>query len=890
MAARQFCQHTTFLGYVTEIISEDSCFKLRIRSEDLTGNDVIYAFVNSEVWYRPLPNLGGSYDSYGLPAGYDPSTAKPGDKLKLYLAVGAMVLVEGLYFRDHLRNRIDVRTVYLLYDQQGRPISETKGNLLFEEPRWWVDMISAQGNTWFNAFFSDGDVNFTRYRTELNELYQPKSSLQEVAVLSRLLYGYAVTYQLTGKERYLTALREGVRYQRDTFRLAMPDGKSVLWASYYDGTNAHLPSSNGDDKDTIPLYEQIYALAGITMYYRITGDSDALKDILATVEAFNIYFLDKTMYGSYFSHLDPQSLSPHKKSLGINHAKKNWNSVGDHIPAYLINLICALSGNPIFADELQQLNHMLISLTEAIITHFPQHDKKDGSVLVAERFHQDWKLDKEYSWQQDRGIIGHNLKIAWNLTRVAFYLESTIDDDSWLFPHNPKAERMQLQRECLKVAREIAIAMDELGGVDRFRGGCYDAVERHPTNGYNLMFTWFTTKDFWQQEQGILCYLIQMGTTKYDSTCNFGKFKELAAVISAFYSAFFVDVDRGGIHFRVTDIGVPIMTGQYADKGGHAKSGYHIFELCYLAHIYNMMYNNPNPFTLHFAPVVPADGNLQLAVSPDFLPKDAIDFQSTDTHVKIVGKGFPKPISQKLEGFTVELKLPESLAGTTVNVQVTLQPKITKNDIPQPDIPCHVPTKGKIGVLIESHYDELELQYLQKRLPKEGFEMELISRLWKDDMMEFQGNECHDPIRVYTDIDAIINKLDDYVAFFFLSGYCMDRLRYQEKREKGKPNDSPVVNLIRKIAKAKKTTATICHSLMAFNCAPEVMKTLKVTCSHNILDDVLNAGATVMYQPDGLGTRNVFEYEWMVSGKTSANMEETVDCLIRKLNREHNWK
>ncbi len=764
MAARQFCQHTTFLGYVTEIIPEDSCFKLRIRSEDHTGNDLIYAFVNSEVWYRPLPNLGGSYDSYGYPEGYDPSTANPGDKLKLYLAVGAMVLIEGLYFRDHLRNRIDVRTVYLLYDQQGKPISETKGHLLFEEPRWWVDMISAQGNTWFNAFFSDGDVNFTRYRTELNELYQPKSSLQEVAVLSRLLYGYAVTYQITGKERYLTALREGVKYQRDTFRLAMPDGKSVLWASYYDGTNAHLPSNNGDDKDTIPLYEQIYALAGITMYYRISGDPEALKDILATVEAFNVYFFDKTMYGSYFSHLDPQSLSPHKKSLGINRGKKNWNSVGDHIPAYLINLICALSGNPRFADELQQLNHMLVSLTEAIITRFPQHDKEDGSVLVAERFHQNWNLDKEYSWQQDRGIIGHNLKIAWNLTRVAFYLESTIDDDK-LFHHNAKAERMKLLKDCLKVAREIAIAMDELGGVDRFRGGCYDAVERHPTNGYNLMFTWFTTKDFWQQEQGILCYLIQLGTAKYDGMCNFGKFKELAAVISAFYCAFFVDVDRGGIHFRVTDIGVPVMSGQYADKGGHAKSGYHIFELCYLAHIYNMMYNNPNPFTLHFAPIVPADGILQLAVSPDFLPKDAVDFQSPDTHVEVVGKGFPKPISQKLDGFTFELRLPKSLAGTTVNVQVTLQPQATKSPIPQPDTPHHISTKGKIGVLIESHYDELELQYLQKRLPKEGFDMELISRLWGDDMIEFQGNECHDPIRVYKDIDTTINKLDDYVAF-----------------------------------------------------------------------------------------------------------------------------
>jgi putative intracellular protease/amidase/mannose/cellobiose epimerase-like protein (N-acyl-D-glucosamine 2-epimerase family) len=887
MAARQFCQQTSYLGFVTEIIPEDGCFKLRIRSEDYSGNDLIYAYVNSEVWYRPLPNLGGSYANYGAPDGYDPSSDQPGEKLKLYLAVGALVIVEGIYFRDHLRNRIDVRTVFLLYDQQGKPISEKKGNLMFEEPRWWLDMISAQGNTWFNVFFSDGDVNFTRYRTELNELYQPKSSLQEVAVLSRLLYGYAVTYQLTGKEKYLTALREGVKYQRDTFRLAMPDGKSVLWASYYDGTNAHLPSKSGDDKDTIPLYEQIYALAGMTMYYRITGDLEALKDILATVEAFNAYFLDKTKYGNYFSHLDPQSLSPHKESLGINHAKKNWNSVGDHIPAYLINLICALSGKPEFAGEMKHLHRMLLFLTEDIIAYFPQHDKpEDGSRLVAERFFQDWTLDKEYSWQQDRGIIGHNLKIAWNLTRVAFYLESTIDDEG-TFPPNTKPKRVQLQKDCLKLARELANAMDELGGVDKFRGGCFDAVERHPTNGYNLMFTWFSTKDFWQQEQGILCYLIQMGTTKYDA--NFEKFKELAAAMSAFYCAFFVDQDRGGIYFRVTDIGVPIMTGEYADKGGHAKSGYHIFELCYLAHIYTMVYNNPNPFTLHFAPVVPADGKLHLAVSPDFLPKDAIDFQSKDTRVEIVGKGLPKPISRKLDDFTLELNLPKSLEGTTVNVQVTLQPKTTKHDVSQQsEAPVHIPTKGKIGVVVESHYDELEVQYLQKRLPKEGFEMELISRLWEQDMLEFQGNECHDPIRVYKDIDTV--KLEDYVAFFFISGYCMDRLRYQEAPEKGKPNHSPVVNLIRKIAKAKKTTATICHSLMAFNCAPEVMKTLKVTCSHNVIDDVVNAGGTVMYQDGGVGTLDVFEYEWMVSGKTSSEMEQTVDCLIRKLNKEHGWK
>ena len=77
---------------------------------------------------------------------------------------------------------------------------------------------------------------------------------------------------------------------------------------------------------------------------------------------------------------------------------------------------------------------------------------------------------------------------------------------------------------------------------------------------------------------------------------------------------------------------------------------------------------------------------------------------------------------------------------------------------------------------------------------------------------------------------------------------------------------------------------------MAFNCTPEVIKTLKVTCSLNIIDYVINAGGTVMYQPSGIGTLEVFEYEWMVSGKTSSEMEQTVDCLIHKLNKEHGWK
>jgi putative intracellular protease/amidase len=854
--SRQFFTQTTLLGRVTEFYPNEFCFKIRTHS-----GDEFYSYTNTETWYRPLPHLHASYDRYGTPEGYDDKS--PEAKLKKYLAIGALVLIEGILHRHHMKRRVDVRTIYLLYSQKGELISEKKGRYMFEDPRWWIDLISAKGNRWFQTFFADGTIDFARYRTELNILYQPKSEMQEVATLSRLLYGFAVTYQLTGHVRYLDALRAGVQYQRNTFKVSLPDGRSVFWASFYDGTNLHLPSNNGDDDGTIPLYEQIYSLAGLTMFYRITGDLETLHDILATVDTFNKYFLDKSDHGNYFSHLDPDTLSPVGAELGKNRNRKNWNSVGDHVPAYLINLLCALSGKSEYKDERKCLHSMLLDITRDIVKHFPP---TDSSQMVFERFFQDWTPDLTYSWQQDRGIVGHNLKIAWNLNRVAFYLDGS-DDQS----------EKELRESCLELAKKIAIAMDDLGGVDRFRGGCLDALERNPTNGFDLMFTWMSTKDFWQQEQGILAYLIQMGTNP-GSHIEYEKFRELAASMSTFYCAFFLDLDRGGVHFRVSDIGAPVLTGMYADKGGHAKSGYHIFELCYLAHIYTLMYNNPSPFTLYYAPTVPENCEVHLSVSPDFLPAHSINFR--ESCVEVIANGLRQPKTFHPKDFDVKFDLPKFLKGTTVTVKVTLQPATT---VPPPCLPQPSPVKGKIAVVVESHFDEFETVTLERRCKEEGYQYEYISTLWGNDFLEFQGNECQDPIRVFKDIDTV--NIDDYACFFFVGAYCMDRLYYQADPKKDQPNQSPVVKLIRKLAAENKICATICHSLWAFACSPEVMSGKKVTCAHNIIDHVISAGGIVVYNADGVGTVPIYEDDWLLSCNHGGKVDMYLNTLFAKLGK-----
>src|SRR5690606_8818984 len=230
-------------------------------------------------------------------------------------------------------------------------------------------------------------------------------------------------------------------------------------------------SEFGDDIDAIPAYEQIYALAGPIQTYRVTGDPRILRDAELTVDLFDRFFLD-TEKGGYFSHLDPVTLDPRSNALGPNKGKKNWNSVGDHAPAYLINLWLATG------DE--RYERMLEYTFDTIAKYFPDYD---NSPFVQEKFYEDWSHDTTHLWQQNRGVIGHNLKIAWNIMRM--------------YADKPKPEYEEL-------ARRIAATMPLIGG-DRQRGGWYDVMERICKDGEEWhRFAFHDRKAWWQQEQGIL--------------------------------------------------------------------------------------------------------------------------------------------------------------------------------------------------------------------------------------------------------------------------------------------------------------------------------------------------------------------------------------------------
>ncbi|HEX3043998.1 MAG TPA: AGE family epimerase/isomerase [Bacillota bacterium] len=610
---RRFNQTLLMLGEVLRIKHDEKAFDLKLRS-----GDVITAYVEAETSYNVLTNLDG-LNTDRVPDRQEFQDDPILQKMAKYLHEGDSVYARGIFASNGDDTRFDVLNVLLLHFKPKK--------FLFENnTHWWLSQIRVMADDWLLDLFGDkyfyGVSDFAEsYRTNLN-IYGAKTeeNEQDMQTLGRLIYGLSSAYLLLGDRRFLDAAAAGVEFQRTAFRTISHDGQTIIWSHsrkrMINGAQTFIPSNLPDDEGSIPLYEQIYALAGLTQYYRATGDGEVLDDIIRTVKAFNTFFLDTEEsindypgYDGYFSHIDPVTMSATSPALGKNKLHKNWNSIGDHIPAYLVNLILALDPLPVgankeLADALAISRELLDRVTKLIIEKFP--DPNPEIPYVNERFFADWRPDKQWGWQQNRAIVGHNLKIAWNLTRVANYYNSV--------------GRREDAEKAVKFAERLAKSMINRG-LDQVRGGVFDAVEREPSNGQPLQFVWGNTKDFWQQEQGILAYLILYGYT------NDSQYLDHYRDICAWWNAFHLDLSNRNIIFRVNDIGMRVFDNH--GKAAYDTAGYHSFELNYLAHVYLRTYvetpeDSDTSFCLYFRPV--KDNEIKsINVLPDFLGQDALE-------------------------------------------------------------------------------------------------------------------------------------------------------------------------------------------------------------------------------------------------------------------------
>jgi putative intracellular protease/amidase/mannose/cellobiose epimerase-like protein (N-acyl-D-glucosamine 2-epimerase family) len=540
-------------------------------------------------------------------------------RLQELLTPGRHVLLHGVFYPERGGLSLEAHRVVL----SGRGGSEYQ----FEDPDWWIRQIAEIGRFYRHAQFGvNGHPDYAAYRTSLRlSGEKPDRHVQETGTISRLVYGMSSAFMLTGREEFLEIAERGSEYLREHMRFVDRDEDVVYWYHGLDlrgGVEKKLFTSEfGDDYDAIPMYEQIYALAGPTQLYRITGDWRIAADIDGTLRLFRKFFRDDA-HGGYFSHIDPLRLSPHAEALGPNRSRKNWNSVGDHAPAYLFNLFLA-TGEERHAA-------MLEDTFDTIVRHFPT----SAGPFVQERFHADWSPDREWGWQQDRAVVGHNLKIAWNLMRMMAV--------------KPKDAYRQL-------AEHIGRIMPAQGS-DAQRGGWYDVVERSLGDGERWhRFAWHDRKAWWQQEQAILAYQILAGHT------GDPQFRRHAREAAAFYNAFFLDHEDGGIYFNVLADGTPYLEGTERLKGSHSMSMYHSGELCYLGAVYQRLLLNREPLTLWFRPGPDGFRDRLLRTAPDALLSGSVRLEWVEVD--------DKPYSA-YDPAAMTVKLPDSQSAVTVRAHL----------------------------------------------------------------------------------------------------------------------------------------------------------------------------------------------------------------------------
>jgi putative intracellular protease/amidase len=157
----------------------------------------------------------------------------------------------------------------------------------------------------------------------------------------------------------------------------------------------------------------------------------------------------------------------------------------------------------------------------------------------------------------------------------------------------------------------------------------------------------------------------------------------------------------------------------------------------------------------------------------------------------------------------------------------------------------------KIGVLIEEHFDQTEYRAFNRYFPEQGFEVEYLSHLWGQPALTFGSNPDDGTVEEHVTVSAEVATADpaDYAGIILIGAYAMDRLRYQEEiAGPGARNQAPAVEFLRRaVATPNLRIGTICHSLWLFCADPDLLRGRRVTCAHNIVCDVENAGGIVEF-------------------------------------------
>jgi putative intracellular protease/amidase len=193
---------------------------------------------------------------------------------------------------------------------------------------------------------------------------------------------------------------------------------------------------------------------------------------------------------------------------------------------------------------------------------------------------------------------------------------------------------------------------------------------------------------------------------------------------------------------------------------------------------------------------------------------------------------------------------------------------------------------GRIAVLIEDHFDQTEFEAFNAYFPTHGYQIVYVTHLWNNPSLFFRGNPDDGVIRSSVTVTTELADLDpsSYAGVLLIGAYAMDRLRYDANPKKGAPNQAPAVALMRQVMQTPGLkVGTICHALWLLCADRSLLSGRRVTCAHNIICDVENAGADVVFE--GEGTAELVIDGDLITGKHPGMIDRFVKVFHEEIEK-----
>ncbi len=153
------------------------------------------------------------------------------NQMRSMVVPGRYLFVYGIYYPEGGGYTYEAQ--FLVF------VGRTEDHYVFERPDWWVQQIVPLGDFYLKAQFGIGPIDYRNYRTTITLTGEKEADnyRQETDTISRLVYGLASCYLLSGEDRFLEGAEKGVEYLREHMRFYDADERVVYW---YHGIDVHF--------------------------------------------------------------------------------------------------------------------------------------------------------------------------------------------------------------------------------------------------------------------------------------------------------------------------------------------------------------------------------------------------------------------------------------------------------------------------------------------------------------------------------------------------------------------------------------------------------------------------------------------------------------------------